>query len=165
LDAFVIGVPSPPSRSMRHLATVLFTDIVDSTRTATAIGDGAWRRLVELHDSVSERVIANHGGRVVKSTGDGSLALFTDPGAAVAAAVELRAQLAGIVEIRAGAHTGHLVVRGNGDVSGIAVNVAARVEACAEPGRIYVSQTVRDLLLGGSERFVDRGERQLKGVD
>jgi class 3 adenylate cyclase/pimeloyl-ACP methyl ester carboxylesterase len=148
----------------RRLLTVLFTDIVESTAKAGEMGDRDWTTLLDLHYQISSRAIEGSGGRVVKRTGDGILGTFEDPGAAVSAALNMRNQLAAIaVQIRTGLHTGQVEIE-DGDVSGVAVHVAARVMAEAGPGVILVSRTVRDIALGSSLRFVDAGIHDLKGL-
>jgi class 3 adenylate cyclase len=149
----------------RVLATVLFTDIVGSTERATAMGDDAWRRLLDRHDQIVRECLRSEGGREVKTTGDGFLATFDSPSAAVRAAAAIRAGAADLnMEIRAGLHTGELERRGE-DVSGVAVHVGARVAALAGPSEILVSGTVRDLVLGAPFAFEDRGRRSLKGLE
>ncbi len=148
----------------RALISTLFTDIVGSTQLATAVGDRAWRRLLDQHDDTARRVVSAFGGRVVETTGDGVLAAFVDPGPAVRAAAALRSELAGLgLDIRAGVHTGEAEVRGTG-VGGLAVHIGARVMQAAGPGEILVSRTVRDILLGSADRFTERGPHDLKGV-
>lgn len=146
------------------LATVLFTDIVNSTHTASSVGDREWRVLLDRHDSMVRRQLERFRGREIKHTGDGFLATFEGPARAIEAAWALRdgSQALGL-EIRAGLHTGVVELRG-ADISGTAVNLAARVQACAEPAEVLVSRTVADLLAGSSFRFTDRGSHQLKGV-
>jgi len=148
----------------RVLATVLFTDIVDSTRQAAEVGDAAWRRLLEQHDELVREEVAKAGGRVVKSLGDGVLAVFAGPARAIACA---QALISGVAELglslRAGVHTGECEVLGD-DLGGIAVHIGARVGALAEAGQILVSQTVVDLVVGSGLQFSDRGEHELKGV-
>ena len=152
--------------STRRFATVLFTDIVNSTRRSSAVGDTRWRDTLESHDRIVRGLIDDHSGRVVKSTGDGVLALFDVPSQAVACGAALLGALAGIgVDIRAGAHAGEIEVREDGDVSGLAVNLAARVEQHAGDGELWVSSTVRDMMLGGSVDFDDKGEFELKGIE
>ena len=132
---FVLGHPVQ-SAATRRFATVLFTDIVDSTSTSSTVGDVRWRELLESHDRISRRLIDAHGGRLIKSTGDGLLAIFDLPSQAVGCGAELVDALAGIgVSIRAGAHAGEIEMRDDGDITGIAVNLAARVEHEARPGR------------------------------
>jgi class 3 adenylate cyclase len=152
-------------QARRLLATVLFTDIVGSTERAQAAGDQRWRELLDAHDEAARRLVAHEGGRRIKSTGDGVLAVFDGPGRAIRCAVDLRQELAGIgLEIRAGIHTGELDVRDD-DVGGIAVHIAARIQAEADPGEILVSRTVRDLVTGSDLVLADRGSRRLKGVE
>jgi class 3 adenylate cyclase len=148
----------------RMLATILFTDIVGSTERAASRGDRDWRQLLERHDELVRRELARHRGREIKQTGDGFFAAFDGPARAVqcAAAITERVRQLGI-EIRAGVHTGECEVR-NGDLAGMAVHIGARVGACAEPGEVLVSGTVKDLVVGSELRFADRGAHELKGV-
>jgi class 3 adenylate cyclase len=156
----------PGSGARKQIACVLFTDIVDSTKRASELGDSDWRKVIELHDSISKLRVSAHDGTTVKNTGDGTLATFPDPGSAVSAALELTRDLAASgIPIRAGLHIGQIEVHDGGDVTGIAVNIAARVQALANGGEILVSQTVRDMLLGSAVNMNDRGEHHLKGVD
>jgi DNA-binding NarL/FixJ family response regulator len=160
------GGPRLPtgSGSDRVLATVMFSDIVSSTERAAAIGDRRWRDLLDRHDALIRQELASHGGREVKTTGDGFLAVFDAPARAIRCAVAMRDALRGEgIEIRVGVHSGEVELRGN-DVGGIAVNVGARVSAAAAPGEIVVSSTVRDLVTGSGIAFEDRGEHALKGV-
>jgi class 3 adenylate cyclase len=148
----------------RMLATVLFTDIVDSTRRAADLGDSAWRRLLEGHDTVFRRALARHRGREIKRTGDGFLATFDGPARAIRCAGEVAEQVRALgIEVRAGLHTGECEVM-NGDVGGLAVHIGARVMACAGPGEVLVSSTVRDLVVGSGIEFEERGLRELKGI-
>ena len=151
-------------QARRLLATVLFTDIVGSTERALAAGDQRWRELLDAHDEATRRLVGQEGGRRIKSTGDGVLAVFDGPGRAIRCAVALRKELAGIgIEIRAGIHTGELDLRDD-DVGGIAVHIAARIQAAAGPGEILVSRTVRDLVTGSGIALEDRGTHTLKGL-
>lgn len=162
-EAFVTGhrPTSPPSRM---LATVLFTDIVGSTERAAALGDAKWRELLNEHDARARQLVATYRGRWVKSTGDGLLATFDGPARGVRCAGAIRDALADTgMEIRAGLHCGELEVRGD-DVGGIAVHIAARVNALAGSGEVIVSRTVKDLVVGSGLTFVDRGSHCLKGV-
>ena len=148
----------------RVLATVLFTDIVDSTGTAAKLGDRRWGAVLDAHDVLAAREVTRHGGRIVKTTGDGLLATFDGPARAIRCARVLTEELAKQgVEIRAGLHTGEVELRGD-DVGGIAVHIGARVEAAASPGEILVSRTVKDLVAGSGIGFADRGIHSLKGV-
>jgi class 3 adenylate cyclase len=147
------------------LATVLFTDIVGSTQRAGELGDRRWRELLNVHDDLSRRLVEEFGGRLVKTTGDGMLATFEGPGQAIHCAVAFRDELAGIgIQLRAGLHTGEVELRDD-DVGGIAVHIAARVMAKADPGEILVSRTVRDLVAGSAVTLKDRGMYPLKGID
>ena len=163
VEEFLTGARSVPEPD-RVLASVLFTDIVDSTRRAAELGDSAWRLLLNQHDALAERQIERHGGRLVKTTGDGVLATFDGPARSVrcARAISNGAQALGM-EIRAGVHTGEVERRGD-DIAGIGVNIAARIEAMAQAGEVLVSRTVTDLVAGSDLEFEDRGEHDLKGV-
>jgi class 3 adenylate cyclase/alpha-beta hydrolase superfamily lysophospholipase len=148
----------------RVLATVLFTDIVGSTGQATALGDRAWRELLQRHDDASRREFERFRGREVKQTGDGFLATFDGPARAVRCGAAIRDALAPLgLSLRTGVHTGECELRG-ADVSGIAVHIAARVGAVAGPGEVLVSSTVHDLVIGSGLEFEDRGERELAGI-
>jgi class 3 adenylate cyclase len=150
----------------RQFGAVLFTDIVDSTKQSAAIGDANWRAVLDGHDRTARGLIDEHRGRVVKSTGDGLLAIFDGPSQGVECGMKLCEELRGIgIEIRAGIHAGEIEVHEDGDISGIAVNLAARVEQQASDGELWASSTVRDLMLGGSASFDERGEHTLKGID
>ena len=148
----------------RALATVLFTDIVGSTERARQVGDRRWGELLDIHDRLARELVGQLQGRLVKSTGDGILALFDRPGRGIRCATALRDRLRGCgVEIRAGVHTGEVQLRGD-DVGGIAVHFAARVMAAAAPGEVLVSATVHDLVAGSDHVFEDRGAHALKGI-
>jgi class 3 adenylate cyclase len=163
MEEFLTGARhlSNPDRS---LATIMFTDIVSSTEQAAELGDARWRALVERHDEVMSADIERWGGRLVKTLGDGFLAVFEGPAKAVRCA---RAMVGSVrplgIEIRAGVHTGECERVGD-DIAGIAVNVAARISALAGPGEVLVSSTVRELVLGSGLEFVENGVHQLKGV-
>jgi class 3 adenylate cyclase/pimeloyl-ACP methyl ester carboxylesterase len=148
----------------RALATILFTDIVDSTsRTATA-GDARWRAVLERHDEVTRTELERYGGRLIKTLGDGALAVFEGPAKAIRCARAVCAEVRPLgIEIRAGVHTGECELRGD-DVAGIAVNVGARIGALAGPSEVLVSSTVRELVLGSGLDFAERGSHVLKGV-
>ena len=159
-----VGFPDETSQPDRVLATVLFTDIVDSTRCAAEIGDRHWRLLLNRHDDVVRQELARFHGREVKTLGDGFLATFDCPARAVrcAAAIIERVRPLG-VEVRSGLHTGEIEI-GRDDVGGIAVHIAARVAELAGSGEILVSSTVRDLVAGSGLGFRDRGSHTLKGL-
>jgi len=151
----------------RMLATILFTDIVDSTKLAAKIGDSAWRELLDRHDHAVRRQIERHGGRLVDSAGDGALSIFPTPGSAIDCAHALHEELKELkpkIKIRAGLHIGELELRGDGRVGGTAVHIGARVLGMAHGGDVLVSRTVRDVLIGSRYRFKDRGIHELKGV-
>jgi class 3 adenylate cyclase len=161
--AFLSGQDAPGSRD---LATVLFTDVVDSTRKVAALGDEAWHRTLDVLDDLVEACASRLGGRVVKQTGDGHLLEFGRPGDAVDAALALCREAPTLgLQLRAGIHTGEVERRENGDLGGLSVHVAARVAAAAGPGELVVSRTVVDLLGSGGHVLTDRGEHELKGVD
>lgn len=148
----------------RVLATVLFTDLVDSTRRAAEIGDHRWRALLAAHDEVVRREIDRFRGREIKTLGDGFLATFDGPARAVRCAAEIVEAMPALgLEIRCGVHTGEVEIKGE-DIGGIAVNIAARIAALAESGKVLVSRTVRDLVAGSNLRFEDRGAHMLKGL-
>jgi class 3 adenylate cyclase len=162
IESFVAGAVGGSGH--RSLATVLFTDLVSSTESAARLGDKRWRELLDVHDSTALRIVRRHGGEVVKSTGDGLLALFDTPGSAIRAARDLQADLAPLgLAVRAGIHTGEVERRGN-DVGGIAVHVAARVQSLAGAGEIVVSAVIPALTSGSGFTFDDLGDHQLKGV-
>jgi class 3 adenylate cyclase len=148
----------------RVLATVLFTDIVDSTRRAAEIGDRDWRALLDAHDAVVRSQLSRFRGREVNTSGDGFLAMFDGPQRAIRCAMAIRdaVQTLGI-EVRAGLHTGECEVRGH-DIGGIAVHIGARVSALAGPNEVLVSSTLRDLVIGSGLEFEERGSYELKGV-
>ena len=163
IEEFLTGVrvPAPPDRV---LATVLYTDIVGSTRRAAEAGDRHWREVLEQHETISEREIQRQRGRLIKSTGDGILATFDGPARAVRCACAIRDAIPALeIEIRAGIHTGEIELRGD-DIGGIAVHIGQRVSSLAGPGEVLVSRTVVDLVAGSGLKFEDHGEHELKGV-
>jgi class 3 adenylate cyclase len=163
IEEFLVGVRGTAEPN-RVLATVLFTDIVDSTKHVGRLGDRRWRELLNTHDEVARQIVEEWGGRLVQTTGDGILATFDGPGRGIGCAAAVRDQLAGIgLQIRSGLHTGEVELRGD-DVGGIAVHIAARVMA-AGSGEILVSRTVRDLVVGSDLVLEDRGVWPLKGVE
>jgi DNA-binding NarL/FixJ family response regulator len=160
------GAPRFPvgSGTDRILATVMFSDMVSSTERAAEIGDRRWRDVLDRHDELVRRQLAAHGGREIKTTGDGFLALFAAPARAIRCAMAIRDELAAAgVEVRIGLHSGEVELRGN-DVGGIAVNIGARVAASGSAGDVVVSSTVKDLVAGSGIPFTDRGEHALKGM-
>ncbi|HUC15927.1 MAG TPA: adenylate/guanylate cyclase domain-containing protein [Acidimicrobiales bacterium] len=164
VEEFLTGGVQGTAEFDRVLASVLFTDIVGSTKMASALGDRRWRELLDSHDKLTRSYVEKYRGRVVKSTGDGALAIFDGPARSVRCASALRDALAGLgIALRAGIHTGEIEQRGD-DVGGIAVHIAARVQALAEPGQVLVSRTVTDLVAGSGLEFDDLGEHYLKGI-
>jgi class 3 adenylate cyclase len=148
----------------RVLATVLFTDIVDSTRRAAEIGDRDWHALLDAHDAVVRSQLARFRGREVNTSGDGFLAMFDGPQRAIRCAMAIRDAVQALgLQVRAGLHTGECEVRGD-DIGGIAVHIGARVGALAGPSDVLVSSTLRDLVIGSGLQFEDRGAYELKGV-
>jgi len=163
-EEFVTGV-RPVGFQDRVLATVLYTDIVDSTARASTLGDAAWKQLLDRHDRMVGREIGRHRGILVKSTGDGVLARFDGPARAVScslAIADAASEELGL-DVRAGLHTGEIELRGD-DIGGISAHLGARVAALAGPHEVLVSRTVRDLVAGSGLSFADRGEHKLKGV-
>jgi class 3 adenylate cyclase len=148
----------------RMLATVLFTDIVDSTRRAAEIGDRDWHALLDAHDAIVRVQLNNFRGREVNTSGDGFLAMFDGPQRAIRCAMSIRDAVQALgIEVRAGLHTGECEVRGD-DIGGIGVHIGARVSALADPNDVLVSSTLRDLVIGSGLEFEDRGTHELKGV-
>ena len=164
LEEFVAGDLIVRAQGGRILACVLFTDIVDSTARAAALGDVLWAQVLDRHDAIARSAIRSYGGRFIKETGDGVLAVFDSPAQGIECAKRLRSALshAGIA-IRAGIHTGEVEVRGE-DVSGIGVHIAARIAALAGAGELLASRTVKDLVAGSEYLFATRGVLRLRGV-
>ncbi len=149
----------------RVLATVLFTDIVDSTGHAAQLGDRQWREALNRYDDLVMRQLERFRGRHVKGTGDGTLATFDGPARAVECARAIVRRIGDDLgfHIRAGIHTGEVETRGD-DIAGMAVHIAARVAECASADQVITSSTVKDLVVGSGIEFADRGEHELKGV-
>ena len=148
----------------RILASILFTDVVSSTTHAAQLGDRAWREVLERHDAILDRVVSEHGGRVVKHVGDGALSAFDGPALAMRCAESLNEAVSELgIQLRSGIHTGECEAIGE-DLGGLAVHIGARVGALAGPGEIIVSSTVKELVVGSDMQFSDRGEHELKGV-
>jgi class 3 adenylate cyclase len=163
VEEFLTGTRGSVSAD-RVLATVLFTDIVGSTERAVQLGDQRWRGVLDDHDELAERQLARYRGTLVKRTGDGLVATFDGPARAIRCALALRDGLRGLgIEIRSGLHTGEIERRGP-DVGGLAVHIAARVQAKAQPREILVTRTVKDLVAGSGISFIDHGPHRLKGV-
>lgn len=165
IEEFITGARESDMPDLeRILATVLFTDIVDSTRNAVEMGDQTWRRLLDSHDQLAKQMVEKHRGHLVKSTGDGILATFDGPGRGVRCALALGAASNQIgLPLRAGVHTGEIEIRGR-DIGGIAVHAAARVMAQAQPSEVLVSRVVTDLVAGAGLKFAERGSHDLKGL-
>ncbi len=165
IEEFTVGSSGTALRSWRVLSTVLFTDIVDSTARATAEGDQSWSALLDDHDRICRRAVDEAGGCIVKMTGDGVLATFDGPAAAIGAAQAMSDNLGVLgLAIRSGVHTGEIERRGD-DIGGIGVNIAARIMGCAGGGEVWASATVPGLSAGSGVVFAPRGPHTLKGID
>lgn len=164
VERFVTGERRGPSDADRVLTTIVFTDIVDSTRQLADVGDARWRSVLAEHDRRMDHLLARFDGDAVKHTGDGRLAHFNRPTRAVRFAAEMvdAARAVGL-EIRVGIHTGECE-RVDGDLFGLAVNIGARLASLARPGEILISSTVKDLVIGSSIHLTPRGEHELKGA-
>jgi len=155
------GLPVPRTRA---LVTMLMTDIVSSTETAARLGDAGWRQRLAEHNRFVRRQLDRFGGREIDTTGDGFLAIFDSPAAALLAGVAIRDGIAAIdLSVRIGVHTGEIELM-NDDVGGIAVHATARVMAAAQPSEVLTTPVTRALAEGAPFRFEDRGESQLKGI-
>ena len=154
----------PQSAPKRVLTTVMFTDIVGSTTRVARVGDHRWRRILETHDLSVRSHVAAHGGRVLKSMGDGYLAAFARPACAIHCGRALHADARALgLQVKAGIHTGECeLIRG--DLAGIAVHIGARVMAKASAGELLATSAVRDLVVGSGIEFAERGEHELRGV-
>ena len=163
IEEFLTG-ELPMARSDRVLATVMFTDLVDSTAQAARLGDKRWRDTLDGFESAVRLQLGRFGGREVKTTGDGVLATFDGPGRAIRCAQAIGGALQPLgLGLRVGLHAGEIELRGT-DIAGIAVHTAQRVSALAQPNQVLVSSTVRDLVAGSAIDFEDNGEHELKGV-
>lgn len=163
VEAFLTGTRPAPETD-RKLLTVMFTDIASSTDQLAELGDRRWRQLLERHDALTRRELEVHGGREVKTTGDGFLATFEGPARAIECAQAIVEALSGLgIEVRAGLHTGECEVVGD-DVAGMAVHIGARIGALAHGGEVCVSGTVKDLVVGSGIEFASHGAHELKGV-
>jgi class 3 adenylate cyclase len=163
IEEFITGVRGGADAE-RVLTTIMFTDIVGSTRRAAELGDNRWRDLLDNHDNIVRPEIQRFGGREVNTAGDGFVATFSSPSAAIACADAIvdAVRVLGI-EVRIGIHAGEVEVRG-ADVAGMAVHIGARVSALAGASEVLVSSTLRDIVTGSRHGFVERGEHALKGV-
>jgi class 3 adenylate cyclase/pimeloyl-ACP methyl ester carboxylesterase len=160
---FVTG-ERPEVEVDRILTTLLFTDIVGSTKRAASMGDQAWRSLLDAHDRTVRDHLRRFRGKEINTTGDGFLASFDGPARAIRCALAMAEATRGLgLDLHLGLHTGECEVRGD-DLGGLAVHIAARVASLAGPGEVLLSSTVKDLVAGSRIDFVDRGEHQLKGV-
>jgi pimeloyl-ACP methyl ester carboxylesterase len=164
IEEFVTGHRRAPAAD-RVLATVLYTDIVNSTVEAERLGDRGWHELLDRHDRVVRDALAVGSGREVKTTGDGFVVTFDGPARAIRCAEAIRRDVRSLgLEVRAGLHAGEVEQRG-AEIGGIAMHIGARVGALAQGGEILVSRTVRDLVAGSGIRFADRGTHILKGIE
>jgi class 3 adenylate cyclase len=163
IERFLTGTDhSPPTR--RRLSTILISDVVDSTRRASELGDARWRELLHDHDRVVRSALARFRGEELAHTGDGIVASFDGPTRAVTCAQHLLDTLAALgLTVRIGLHTGEIEVGADG-VTGLAIHLASRVMAAAPDGGIVASSTVKDLVFGSGIEFTSLGERELKGV-
>jgi class 3 adenylate cyclase len=163
IEAFLTGQRPEPEFD-RVLKTILFSDIVDSTRRAAELGDHRWRELLDQHDVVVRAALDQFSGQEIKTTGDGFFAAFDGPARAIRCACKITEGADRLeIEVRAGLHTGECELRGD-DLAGIAVHTGARVAALARGGEVLVTSTVRDLVAGSNIAFTDRGIHELKGV-
>ena len=153
-----------PAEPDRALATVLFTDIVESSQRLAELGDRKWRELLDTHDRIANDRIAQQRDKLIKQTGDGLLVIFDGPGRAIKCALAVRDDLRSVgLQIRAGLHIGEVEMRED-DISGVAVHLAARVQEMAKPDEVLVTRTMTDLVAGSDLRFEEHGEHQLKGI-
>lgn len=166
IEEFITGVRGGFDTE-RELATIVFTDIVGSTEHAAALGDNHWRDVLDNHDTTIRHALERFRGREVNTAGDGFVATFSSPSAAIACADAIVEAVGALgIEVRVGIHAGEVEVRGESrsDVAGMAVHIGARVAALAAPSEVLVSSTVRDIVTGSRHRFADRGASDLKGV-
>jgi class 3 adenylate cyclase/pimeloyl-ACP methyl ester carboxylesterase len=164
IEEFLTGSRSEAEPD-RVLATVMFTDIVDSTGRAAELGDRQWRALLDRHDQAVRAELRRYRGRAVKSLGDGFLATFDGPARAVRCAAAIAQSVTALgIAVRSGLHTGEIELLRDDDIGGIAVHIAARVADLAGPSEVLVSNTVRDLVAGSGLTFEDRGVHALRGL-
>lgn len=163
IEEFVTGT-APGMAADRVLTTIMFTDIVASTREAARVGDHAWRMALDRHDAVVQRHLERHRGRRINTTGDAIVATFDGPARAVRCALAISESVADLsLQVRCGVHTGEVTLRGT-DIGRLAVHIAARVMGCAGPGEVVATRTVTDLVAGSGLAFADLGARELRGV-
>jgi class 3 adenylate cyclase len=163
IEEFLTGTRHVPDAD-RVLATVLFSDIVNSTVHAAELGDRRWKELLERHDHAVRRQLDRFRGREIATKGDGFLVTFDGPGRAIHCAFAIRDSVRVLgLEVRIGLHTGEIELR-EGDVAGVAVHIGARVASSARPGQVLVSSAVPPLMAGSNFEFDDLGEHELKGV-
>ena len=164
IERFVGEVRGSQELAERVLATVLFTDIVESTQKAAALDDTAWKAIIARHDELARREVKRHRGRYIDTTGDGMFATFDGPARAVRCAQAIAEATRPLgLEVRAGCHTGEVELAGD-DVRGLAVRIGARVAALADASELWASSTVKDLTAGSGIVFEDAGEHELKGM-
>jgi class 3 adenylate cyclase len=164
IAAFVDSIRVEQAEFDRILATVLVTDIVDSTARAASLGDARWQDIRSQHDAIVRSQVTRYRGREIKSMGDGFLVTFDGPARGVRCARTIADAMRALgIEIRAGLHTGEIALEG-ADVAGLGVVIGARVSALAGPSEVLVSQTVKDLVAGSGLTFEDAGEHVLKGI-
>jgi class 3 adenylate cyclase len=164
IASFVESLRVEEAEFERVLATVLYTDIVDSTTHAATLGDARWQDVRGRHDAIVRSQIGRFRGREIKTMGDGFLVTFDGPARGVKCARTISEAVRSLgIEIRAGLHTGEVAFEGD-DVAGLGVAIGARVSALARPSEVLVSQTVKDLVAGSGLAFEDAGEHELKGV-
>jgi class 3 adenylate cyclase len=165
LQEMAVGRRQNPAHT-RQLASILFTDVVASTQLVAALGDARWRELLARHEGQIRRNVEDEDGQLVNMIGDGSMSIFAGPAAAIRAARSISNEAHELdIKVRAGVHTGECDRRPGGDISGLAVHIAARVGAAAEANEVWVSRTVRDLIGGSGLRLDSRGAHELKGVN
>jgi len=163
IEEFVTG-RLPRHGVDRVLATVMFTDVVGSTEQAAGMGDRRWSELLATHHGLIRAELDRFRGREIETTGDGFLAVFDGPGRAIRCACAIRDAVGAVgLQVRVGLHTGEIELRGD-EIGGIAVHIAQRIQALAQPDEVLVSHTVADLVGGSGIAFADRGTHALKGV-
>jgi class 3 adenylate cyclase len=159
------GINQPVHAGNRTLATILFIDIVESTRKAIALGDSKWAAALSSFHSSAAAQVERYTGRLINTTGDGLVATFDGPARAVRCGCAIRdIARASDFELRCGVHTAEIEWR-DADIAGIGVHIGARISERADPGEVWVSRTVKDLVAGSGLRFEERGDHRLKGID